>query len=80
MSRELAAQHRDLGAQRDRIEALLAALPSDARGGIVDIRAARFKVGEGTLGQGMVFTHTQAQGAPFAVDGPPSRVASAAIS
>jgi cell division protein FtsB len=66
MAGELAANHADLGRQREHVEALLAALPSDPRDGIVGIRAARFKVDEDQLGYDMVFTRAQAKGAPFA--------------
>jgi hypothetical protein len=66
MADDLAANHRDLARQRDHIEALLAALPPDPRGGSVEIRAADFKVDSDKLGYDMVFTRTEPKGAPFA--------------
>ncbi|WP_313950260.1 hypothetical protein [Accumulibacter sp.] len=66
LSAELTASHRDLARQRDNVEGLLAALPPDPRGGIVEIRAARFKVGGDTLGYDVVFSRAGAQGPPFA--------------
>lgn len=65
MTEQLVANYRELGTQRGTIEALLAALPPDPRGGLVEIRVVRFKVDGDTLGYDMVFTRTQAQGAPF---------------
>ncbi|MCB1932129.1 MAG: hypothetical protein KDI45_06610 [Candidatus Accumulibacter sp.] len=66
MSGELAAGRREVATQRDDVEALLAALPPDPRGGIVEIRAASFRVDGDTLGYDFVFTRERTQAAPFA--------------
>lgn len=65
MAGDLATNHGNLGKQREHIEALLAALPPDPRGGVIAIRAADFKVNGDKLGYDMVFTRTEAKGAPF---------------
>jgi hypothetical protein len=62
---ELAASHRDRSALRGNIEALLASLPPDPRGGAVEVRAARFNVDGDTLGYDVVLARAQSGPAPF---------------
>jgi len=62
---DLAASVRERGALRANIEALLAALPPDPRGGAVEVRAARFKVDGGKLAYDVVLARPQAGAAPF---------------
>jgi hypothetical protein len=62
---ELASSLRDRSALRANIEALLAALPPDPRGGAIEVRAARFKVDDNQLGYDLVLARPQAGAAPF---------------
>lgn len=62
---ELAASVRERGALRASIEALLAALPPDPRGGDVEVRAARFNVDGDKLGYDVVLARPQAGATPF---------------
>lgn len=62
---DLASSLRDRSALRDSIEALLAALPPDPRGGAVEVRAARFKVDGDKLGYDVVLARPKATAAPF---------------
>lgn len=62
---ELAASVRERGALRASIEALLAALPPDPRGGAVEVRAARFNVDGDKLGYDVVLARPQAGATPF---------------
>ena len=66
LSGELAASQHQVGQQHDDIEALLATLSPDPRGGAIEIRAARFSLDGDNLGYDIVFTRPQAQGAPLA--------------
>lgn len=66
VSDELKVSQRNLGVQHDDIEALLAALPADPRGGVVEIRAVRFAVDGDALGYDMVFASDRAQSASLA--------------
>lgn len=62
---DLAASLRERGALRANIEALLAALPPDPRGGAIEVRAARFKADGDKLGYDVVLSRPQAGAAPF---------------
>jgi hypothetical protein len=62
---ELAVSHRDRSALSDNIEALLASLPPDPRGGAVEVRAARFNADGDTLGYNVVLARAKAGPAPF---------------
>jgi len=65
LAAELAASVGERGALRASIEALLAVLPPDPRGGAVEVRAARFKADGGKLGYDVVLARPQAGAAPF---------------
>jgi hypothetical protein len=62
---ELAASVRERAALHDSIEALLAALPPDPRGGAIEVRAARFRVDGDQLGYDVVLVRPQPGATPF---------------
>lgn len=66
-SRELAAPRAEAQKLRDEVSALVAALPTDPRGGAVQIRAARFALQGGALAYDIVLTREgQDAGKPLA--------------
>ena len=66
LAEALAASRAAAGQLRDDVEAVVAALPPDPKGGDVEVRAARFAANGGTLGYDLVLTRERASGKPMA--------------
>jgi hypothetical protein len=62
---EAATQQRTLSALREDIASLVDALPPDPRGGTVQVRAARFALGDGRLSYDIVLTRERAGDKPW---------------
>jgi hypothetical protein len=66
LAEALAGSRAAAGQLRDDVEAVVAALPPDPKGGDVEVRAARFAAKDGALGYDLVLTRERATGKPVA--------------
>jgi hypothetical protein len=62
---ELAASHATTERLRDDLASVIATLPPDPRGGVIEIRSGRFTVARGTLAYDVVLTRARGTGKPM---------------